>query len=79
MLLEQVRAGECDAYGTLYQRHAASARGYARSLLVNSSDADDAVSEVFASLLAALRHGRGPSGVFVPYLLASVRNQCRRL
>ena len=48
-LLAAVRAGDRDAYGSLYERHAPSARRYARALLANRPDADDAVGEVFAA------------------------------
>ncbi|HEU4841783.1 MAG TPA: sigma-70 family RNA polymerase sigma factor, partial [Ilumatobacteraceae bacterium] len=77
-LLALVRDGDLDAYGELYARHSAAAHRFARSLLANRTDADDAVAEVFASLLATLQRGRGPTEQFLPYLLTSVRNECRR-
>ena len=78
-LLAAVRAGDRDAFGVLYARHAASARRYARSLLANGPDADDAVGEVFARLLQAIERGRGPDHTFAAYLFASVRHECVRI
>jgi RNA polymerase sigma factor (sigma-70 family) len=78
-LLAAVRAGDRDAYGVLYARHAPSARRYARSLLANDPDADDAVGEVFAHLLQAIERGRGPDHTFAAYLFASVRHECVRI
>ncbi len=72
-LIAASRAGDSTAYATLYQRHAASAYGLARSLLRGQEDADDAVAEAFARVLAQLRRGGGPSGAFRAYLLTTVR------
>ena len=78
-LLAAVRAGDRDAYGSLYERHAPSARRYARALLANRPDADDAVGEVFARLLQVIERGRGPDHTFAAYLFASVRHECVRI
>ena len=78
-LLAEVRAGDRDAYGSLYERHAPSARRYARALLANRPDADDAVGEVFARLLQAIERGRGPDHTFAAYVFASVRHECVRI
>jgi len=78
-LLDLVRAGDPDAYGELYARHSAAAHRFARSLVDNRTDADDAVAEVFASLLATLQRGRGPTDLFLPYVLTSIRNECQRI
>ncbi len=78
-LLAAVRAGDRDAYGQLYARHAPSARRYARSLLAHGPDADDAVAEVFARLLQAIERGRGPDHTFAAYLFASLRHECGRI
>jgi RNA polymerase sigma factor (sigma-70 family) len=78
-LLGAVRAGDRDAYGVLYARHAPSAKRYARALLANDPDADDAVGEVFARLLQAIEGGRGPEHTFPAYLFASVRHECIRI
>ena len=78
-LLDLVRAGDLDAYGELYARYSGGAHRFARSLVANRTDADDAVAEVFASLLGTLQRGRGPTDLFLPYLLTSIRNECHRI
>jgi len=78
-LLVAVRAGDRDAYGVLYARHAPSAKRFARALLLSDPDADDAVGEVFARLLQAIEGGRGPDHTFAAYLFASVRHECIRI
>jgi RNA polymerase sigma factor (sigma-70 family) len=77
-VLERVRRGDVRAYGVLYQRYVEAARGVARSLLRNATDADDVVSEVFASILSVILRGKGPREAFVAYLMVSVRNECQR-
>jgi RNA polymerase sigma factor (sigma-70 family) len=78
MLLDAVRRGDRDAYVELYERHVAAARALARALLRNQTDADDVVSEVFASALSVIKRGKGPRDGFRAYLMASVRNECYR-
>src|SRR5829696_2231744 len=78
-LLDAVRDGRPDAYGTLFARYSAAAHRYARSLVASRNDADDAVAEVFARLLATLQRGHGPRDSFLPYLLTSIRHECARL
>jgi RNA polymerase sigma factor (sigma-70 family) len=77
-LLEEVRRGNVDAYDVLYARHVDVARRLARALLRNQADADDVVSEVFASVLAVIQPGKGQRDSFGPYLIASVRNESYR-
>ena len=73
----QARDGSGAAYAELYRRHADAATSTARYLLRNRHDADDVVSEAFASVLSALRNGAGPRDEnFRTYLLACVRNGC---
>ena len=79
VLLDRVRAGDRGAYGLLFERHHLTARTFARGIVSNASDADDVVAEVFAGTLAALEHGKGPVGSFLPYLMRSVRNESYRL
>jgi RNA polymerase sigma factor (sigma-70 family) len=62
----------------LYERHVDAARRLARSQLRNHADADDVVSEVFASVLAVIQRGKGPRDGFAAYLMASVRHECHR-
>jgi RNA polymerase sigma factor (sigma-70 family) len=78
-LLARVRAGDRGAFGELYERHERAAHGYARSMLWSDSDADDAVSEVFARLLEAIERGKGPRDAFPAYLFASLRHECTRI
>jgi RNA polymerase sigma factor (sigma-70 family) len=75
-LVRRARDGDNAAFDELYRRHSASARSTARWITHNSDAADDIVADVFASMLSALRHGRGPQENFSAYLRASVRNRC---
>jgi RNA polymerase sigma factor (sigma-70 family) len=77
-LLEDVRRGDLHAYVVLYERYVDSAGRLARALLRNPADADDVVSEVFASVLTAIQRHKGPRDGFGAYLMASVRNECYR-
>ncbi|MFJ9556084.1 sigma-70 family RNA polymerase sigma factor [Nocardiopsis sp. NPDC101807] len=69
-----MRGGDTAAYATLYERHAASARGLARQLLRGEAEAEDAVAEAFTRVLSVIRRGKGPEDSFRPYLLTAVRN-----
>src|SRR5262245_6167107 len=71
-LISQVRAGDIDAYGMLYDRHRDAAHRLARQL-ASSGEADDLVSESFAKVLPILQEGRGPDISFRAYLLTCVR------
>ncbi|MBQ6642660.1 MAG: sigma-70 family RNA polymerase sigma factor, partial [Saccharopolyspora sp.] len=73
-LIEAVRHGSTEAYGTLYERHVAAAHNMARQVARSGSEADDLVSEAFAKVLDALRGGHGPSTAFRAYLLTSLRH-----
>ena len=73
-LIEHTRAGDVEAYGELYRRYYAAARGAALALTHNRSDVDDVISEAFARVLRASRSGRGPDVSFRPYLISAVRN-----
>ncbi|GAA2429147.1 hypothetical protein GCM10010191_48050 [Actinomadura vinacea] len=72
VLISRIRAGEVDAFGTLYERHAGAARRLARQLAEGEA-AEDAVHETFAKILDVLRRGGGPRSGFRPYLLTAVR------
>ncbi|MCA1655557.1 MAG: sigma-70 family RNA polymerase sigma factor, partial [Pseudonocardiaceae bacterium] len=73
-LIEAVREGTVSAYGSLYERHVASAHNLARQLSRSPAEADDLVSEAFAKVLATLRAGRGPDSAFRAYLLTALRH-----
>ncbi|MFC3897740.1 sigma-70 family RNA polymerase sigma factor [Lentzea rhizosphaerae] len=73
-LIDAVRDGKVEAYGTLYERHKRSANLLAMQLSTSSADADDLVSDAFAKVLTALRSGGGPGSAFRPYLLTAVRH-----
>ncbi|MGH3241161.1 MAG: sigma-70 family RNA polymerase sigma factor, partial [Spirillospora sp.] len=71
-LIARVRAGDVSAYGTLYERHLAAARGLAHHL-AGHDVADDAVQDAFTKVLKILKTGGGPDAGFRPYLLTVVR------
>ncbi|MCA1229607.1 sigma-70 family RNA polymerase sigma factor, partial [Saccharopolyspora sp. 6M] len=73
-LIEAVRHGSTEAYGTLYERHVAAAQNMARQVSRSQAEADDLVSEAFAKVLATLRGGRGPTTAFRAYLLTALRH-----
>jgi len=71
-LISAVRAGDLEAYGTLFERHVEAARRLARQL-VSAGDVDDLVSEAFSKVLGVLQRGGGPDLAFRAYLLTSLR------
>ncbi|HEX4723529.1 MAG TPA: sigma-70 family RNA polymerase sigma factor [Pseudonocardiaceae bacterium] len=73
-LIEAVRSGQVDAFGSLYQRHVSSAYNLARQLARSRAESDDLVSEAFARVLDTLRAGRGPDSAFRAYLLTALRH-----
>lgn len=75
-LITATRAGDGEAFGTLYARHVDNARRLARSMVNNPADVDDLVAESFAKVLAALRSGRGPDLAMRAYLLTTLRHTC---
>jgi len=75
-LLAAVREGNDAAFGELYRRHVGAGRAAARSLTRSTADADDAVAEAFARVLAVMRRGGGPEIAMRPYLMTVVRNVC---
>lgn len=72
-IMAMVRGGDASAFDVLYRRHAAAAKYVARTQADNVSDADDVVSEAFASIFQALTEGKGPDQFFRSYLLTAVR------
>lgn len=73
-LILQVRSGDRDAFGVLYERHAAAARALARQY-VSAADAEDVVGDAFSKLFEMLRRGAGPDAGFRPYLYTVVRHR----
>ncbi|MCZ9882116.1 SpaH/EbpB family LPXTG-anchored major pilin [Arthrobacter sp. B2a2-09] len=72
-IMAMVRDGDASAFDVLFQRHVAAAQFVARAQTDNASDADDVVSEAFASIFQALTEGKGPDQFFRSYLLTAVR------
>ncbi|MCL3859751.1 sigma-70 family RNA polymerase sigma factor [Actinotalea sp. K2] len=72
-LISAVRAGDSAAFGMLYQRHCTAARAVARRYTNSPADAEDAVADAFARVLASLRGGDGPDLAFRAYLFTVVR------
>ena len=79
-LVDLARAGgsRTGAWDELYRRHAAGARSVARHLLRSRHDADDVVNEAFAGVISAIGNGAGPRTNFRHYLMACVRNGCKK-
>lgn len=75
-LLRRVRTGDPDAYGMLFARHRPVAGRVARRFA--RGDDDEVVAEAFASVLAQIRAGRGPTESFRAYLLTTVRREAAR-
>ncbi|WP_369370141.1 RNA polymerase sigma factor [Promicromonospora sp. Populi] len=73
-LILQVRSGDRDAFGVLYERHAGAARALARQY-VSPADAEDVVADAFSTLFEMLRRGAGPDAGFRPYLYTVVRHR----
>ena len=73
-LLAATRAGDAEAFGLLYRRHADAARRLAGRLTGDPGAAEDLVSEAFARVLAALQRGGGPATSFRAYLNTVLRN-----
>ncbi|WP_454860443.1 RNA polymerase sigma factor [Promicromonospora soli] len=73
-LILQVRSGDRDAFGVLYERHASAARALARQY-VSPADAEDVVGDAFSKLFEMLRRGAGPDAGFRPYLYTVVRHR----
>jgi len=71
-LLSLTRAGDMSAFGALFAKHRASAYRIAYALTQDHGASEDAVNDTFGAILSAIKSGRGPQGVFLPYLLSSV-------
>ncbi|MET0820298.1 MAG: RNA polymerase sigma factor [Aeromicrobium sp.] len=76
-LVRAVRAGDREAFGVLFARHAGVARLVA-SRSGPAGEVDDVVAEAFACVLGQLCSGRGPVESFRAYLLTAVRHEAAR-
>lgn len=72
-LITAVRSGEAVAFGVLYERHCAAARAVARQYTNSAADAEDAVSDAFSRVFAAIQQGGGPDVAFRAYLFTVLR------
>ncbi|HWS59103.1 MAG TPA: sigma-70 family RNA polymerase sigma factor, partial [Actinotalea sp.] len=72
-LITAVRSGEAAAFGVLYERHAGAARTVARQYSNSAADSEDAVSEAFSRVFAAVQGGGGPDVAFRAYLFTVIR------
>lgn len=72
-LIERVRDGDRDAFGSLWERHYSAGLRAARSIAPNL-DSDDLTSEAFTRILDRLAKGQGPDRAFRPYLYQVLRN-----
>lgn len=77
-LLRAARAGNQDAYGLLYQRHAPGALNFARRLVDDEHAAQDILHEAFMSVVRAISNGLGPHKSFPAYLTTSIKSAAVR-
>ncbi|WP_410671774.1 sigma-70 family RNA polymerase sigma factor [Amycolatopsis sp. cmx-4-68] len=78
VLLAALRAGDLDAGGALFRRHAEPLRRTAAAWARQPAERDDLVAETFARVLAVVRAGGGPHGDLRPYLVVTMRNLVSR-
>ena len=71
-LIDAARAGDNDAFATLWEMHREAALRYAVSL--GTASPDDVVSEASVRVLTAVRSGAGPTTSFEGYWITAVRN-----
>lgn len=73
-LVQNMRAGDDQAYEELFRRHSGAVRRYARTCCRDTHTADDLTAEVFARTLQAVRGGKGPEEAVRAYLMTAVRH-----
>ncbi|MDY3048822.1 MAG: sigma-70 family RNA polymerase sigma factor [Rothia sp. (in: high G+C Gram-positive bacteria)] len=73
-LLSEVRDGQLDSFGILYERYVAMARAIAYRHTSNSTLSEDIVSEAFVRVLQALKNGKGPRAFMGGYLATTIAN-----
>jgi RNA polymerase sigma-70 factor (ECF subfamily) len=74
-LVEKVRAGELDAFETIYRRHSAAIFGLALRMLRNRADAEDLLQEIFLHAYDRLPSFEGRSA-FGTWLYRLGVNRC---
>lgn len=74
VLLAALRAGDAEAAGRLFRRHAEPLWRTAGAWARQPAERDDLVAETFARVLAVVRAGGGPHGDLRPYLVVTMRN-----
>lgn len=72
-LLAMVRAGDDDAYATLWRRYRSVAVAVAFQT-TRTFDPEDVAAEAFVRVLTAIRGGGGPAIAFRAYLIVTVKN-----
>jgi RNA polymerase sigma-70 factor (ECF subfamily) len=75
-LAAQALAGDAEAFGSLVERYAATARRVARAVLDEPEDADDAAQEAFLTAWRKLKQ-YDPKRPFGPWILRIVANAAR--
>ncbi|GHF96085.1 MULTISPECIES: sigma-70 family RNA polymerase sigma factor [Amycolatopsis] len=78
VLLAALRAGDLDAAGRLFRRHAEPLWRTAGAWARQPAERDDLVAETFARVLTIVRAGGGPQGDLRPYLVVTLRNLVAR-
>jgi RNA polymerase sigma factor (sigma-70 family) len=74
-LVKRVRAGDERAFEAIFKRHHGPLLAYARHMLSNQDEAEDALQQAFIKAHRALRGGTVPRELR-PWLYAIVRNCC---
>ncbi len=75
-LIESAQSGNHDAYTQLVQLHHVRVRGFCRSLLSHTADADDAAQEVFIKAYRGINRFRGEAS-FSSWLYRIAANHCK--
>lgn len=72
-LIDDARKGDQGSFSELWRRYWPLARSIA-SRSTKSMDPEDLAQEAFVHIWSAMQRGKGPIGVFKPYLSQTVRN-----
>jgi RNA polymerase sigma-70 factor (ECF subfamily) len=74
-LVRRVRAGERDALGVLYDRHAATALAVALRIVGDRAEAEDIVHDTFVVVWRSIESFDPARGTFASWLVTLVRNR----